>query len=165
MMDIEALRAALDSAYPREEIDLEALRRVLDEFSVLHALVNSPQTTDFLEATRLEVVHQVQRWGKVHDRAKAPADWFWLVGYLAGKALQAAHEVHHLSKLSLPSPETQKVIERHREKALHHTISSAAVLANWHTAIKLGSSEFTPGASDLQRMLEEVFGTALERQQ
>lgn len=158
MKDVEALRVALDGAFPREEIDLDALRRVLDQFTHLHALVNSPQTADFLESTRLEVVHQVQRWGTVHDRAKRPADWFWLVGYLAGKALHAAHEVDHLSRLSLPSPGTVQTIERHREKALHHTISTAALLANWHTALKLGSSEFTPGASDVQKMLEETFG-------
>lgn len=39
----------------------------------LLALVNNPQTLHFLEATRLEVVHQVERWGEVGDRAKRPA--------------------------------------------------------------------------------------------
>jgi hypothetical protein len=96
---------------------------------------------DFLDGTRAEVAHQIQRWGTVGDRAKEPQDWFWLVGYLAGKAL-AAH------------------VNGDINKALHHTISSAAVLANWHTHIKLGEGAMTPGSSDLQRMLEETFGSA-----
>lgn len=109
------------------------------EAARLHALVNSPLTRDFLDAVRAEVAHQIERWGTVHDRAKDPQDWYWLLGYLGGKAL-AAHAAGDA------------------EKALHHTISSAAVLANWHTHILLGSGAFTPGSSDLQRFLEETFG-------
>src|SRR6185295_1361042 len=101
----------------------------------------------FLEGTRIEVAHQVERWGTVHDRAKEPADWFWLVGYLAGKALRA-----HLMD--------------DREKALHHCISTAAVLANWHTHIILGASAMTPGSSDLQKFLCDTFGADfVERQE
>jgi hypothetical protein len=97
----------------------------------------------FVDGTRQEVAHQIQRWGTVHDRAKEPQDWFWLVGYLAGKALKAH-------------------IDGDVNKALHHTISSAAVLANWHAQIKLGhAGRFTPGSSDLQKMLEETFGAAV----
>lgn len=103
-------------------------------------LLNFPEVADFLEGTRREVAHQVQRWGTVGDRAKEPQDWFWLVGYLAGKALKAH-------------------IEGDIHKALHHTISSAAVLANWHMHIMLGEGAMTPGSSDLQKMLEETFGS------
>jgi hypothetical protein len=88
------------------------------------------------------VAHQVERWGTVHDRAKAPADWFWLVGYLGGKALHAN-------------------AAGDREKALHHTISTAAVLANWWAHIKLGGGTMTPGSSDLQQFLEATFGEVL----
>jgi len=105
----------------------------------LHALINTPETASFLEGTRIEVAHQVEKWGTVHDRAKEPADWFWLVGYLAGKALRA-----HLYG--------------DREKALHHCISTAAVLANWHTHIAVGASAMTPGSSDLQEFLRKTFG-------
>lgn len=111
----------------------------------LKALLNRPETMRFLEGTRLEVAHQVERWGTVHDRAKEPADWFWLVGYLAGKALRSHIDGDH-------------------DKARHHCISSAAVLANWHTHITLGSGEFTPGASDLQQHLERTFGAPLPEQ-
>lgn len=108
----------------------------------LEALINHPATAAFLSAVRSEVAHQVQRWGTVGDRAKAPPDWFWLVGYLSGKAL-AAH------------------LQGDLEKALHHCISSAAVLANWWAHIQGQGRGFTPGSSDLQKFLEEQFGTDL----
>lgn len=84
------------------------------EFS---ALINNPHTDDFLHATALEAAHQRDKWGDAHDRGKSAENWFWLVGYLAGKCLRA-------------------VISGDKEKALHHTISSAAALANWYEAIK-----------------------------
>lgn len=121
------------------ETEYTELLAARDERDRLKALFNKPETMHFLEGTRLEVAHQVARWGAVHDRAKAPADWFWLVGYLGGKALRSH-------------------IDGDRDKARHHCISSAAVLANWHTHITLGGGEFTPGASDLQQHLERTFG-------
>lgn len=87
-----------------------------------------PETEDFFKGVPLEAAHQRARWGSEHDSGKAPADWFWLVGYLAGKCL-AAH------------------IGGGREKALHHTISTAASLANWHMAIK-GAGNMRPGIED-----------------
>lgn len=108
----------------------------------LDAVLNNPQTVEFFSASRAECAHQIQRWGTVHDRAKEPADWFWLVGYLAGKAL-AAH------------------VAGDTEKALHHTISSAAVLANWHAAISLARTGMSPGHSDLQAFLQRTFGVEL----
>lgn len=87
----------------------------------LNNLVNNPHTEDFLQATRLEAAHQVLRFGEAHDRGKSAENWFWLVGYLAGKCLRAA-------------------ITGDRDKALHHTISSAAALMNWHAAIALDDS-------------------------
>lgn len=71
---------------------------------------------DFLAGVVAEKAHQAKRWTGDHDKRKSPADWFWLLGYLSGKAL-AAH------------------IAGNREKALHHCISSAAVLSHWHDAI------------------------------
>ena len=107
--------------------EIDTLRARVHE---LETLINTPHTVNFLEAVKIETAHQVERWGTAHDRAKAPADWFWLVGYLSGKALQAA-------------------IIGDREKALHHTISTAAALANWHVAIK--------GPIALERALHKHF--------
>lgn len=89
----------------------------LCEADRLDKLVNSPEIADFLKGVRLEAAHQVERWGEAQDREKSAENWFWLVGYLAGKALRA-------------------VITGDRDKALHHTISSAAALFNWHRAIQ-----------------------------
>lgn len=82
----------------------------------LHSLINNPHSEIFLDATRLEAAHQRDRFGLAHDRGKSAENWFWLVGYLAGKCLRAA-------------------ITGDKEKAKHHTISSAAALANWFEAI------------------------------
>jgi hypothetical protein len=71
-------------------------------------------------------VHQVERWGVDHDIGKQPEDWFWLVGYLAGKCLRAHRDGD-------------------RDKALYHTISTGAALANWHRHIKTGATKMQPG--------------------
>lgn len=86
----------------------------------LEALINTPHTLDFLEAVRLEAAHQRERWGAAHDAGKADTDWFWLVGYVAGKAV------------SKP------------EKQLHHIITTAAVCLNWHMARTVGN-DMRPG--------------------
>ncbi len=99
-----AERAAMERASERAE-----LKR-------LRALLNSPELHYFKEGVVIEAAHQRERWGAQHDEGKEPADWFWLVGYLAGKAL-AAH------------------IGGDLDKAKHHTISAAAALANWHASV------------------------------
>lgn len=96
-----------------------------DHFKMLLDCVDVPETRDFVAGAEREAAHQRKRWPSEHDAGKAPADWFWLVGYLAGKAL-SAH------------------IAGNKEKALHHTISTAAALANWHAAI-LGKTNMRPG--------------------
>ena len=102
------------------------------EIERLTARINTPETEDFDRGVPLEAAHQIERWGDAHDRSKSAENWFWLVGYLAGKALRAA-------------------IEGDREKAKHHTISSAAALRNWHSAIKRDETNRGIGAdSDLQ---------------
>lgn len=78
--------------------------------------LNSPVVDDFLDAVANESTHQIARWGEGHDADKVAEDWYWLVGMLAGKALRA----HILGD---------------RGVALHHTISTAAVLFHWHRAI------------------------------
>lgn len=101
---------------------LEALQAEVDR---LKAERDHPETKDFFKGVPLEAAHQRARWPSEQDAGKSPADWFWLIGYLAGKCL-AAH------------------IAGNREKALHHTISTAAALANWHLAIK-GATIMRPG--------------------
>jgi hypothetical protein len=86
----------------------------------LEALINNPHTASFLEAVRLEAAHQRERWAAQHDAGKTDADWFWLVGYLAGKAIHKP------------------------EKQLHHIITTAAACLNWHMARTVGN-DMRPG--------------------
>lgn len=41
-----------------------------------------------------------------------------------------------------------------RDKALHHTISSAAALANWHAALSGASTTMRPGVDPVARGIE-----------
>ena len=102
----------------------DAVRELQDEVDRLNAIINTPQSNDFLRAVSTEAEHQRQRWGSDHDAGKAPADWFWLVGYLAGKALHA----HGAGDTT---------------KAEHHIITTAAALANWHLSM-FGKTDMRP---------------------
>jgi hypothetical protein len=104
----------------------------------LRAAINSPEIDAFLRGVHVEAVHQVERWGAATDRAKRPADWYWLVGYLAGKALHAE-------------------VAGNADKALHHCISTAAALYNWHCAIKGNDVRMCPGRSDLAELVDASF--------
>ena len=93
-----------------EETEVQALRAEVER---LRALINTPQTDNFMEAVRLEAAHQQERWGTSHDAGKESPDWHWLLGWLSGKAVAA-------------------FLTGDRQKGLHHIISSAAMLLNWH---------------------------------
>lgn len=92
----------------REDLEMEAL--------LAFDLLNIPEINDFLLGVQTEAAHQRQRWGAPHDREKSPEHWFWLIGYLAGKALRSA-------------------LSGDLNKAKHHCISTAAALFHWHTAV------------------------------
>ncbi len=93
--------------------DLRALAR---ELQSLRALINSPVVDEWFNGVRIEAVHQQVRWYADYDAGKTPADWFWLLGYLGGKALASA-------------------IKGDVDKAKHHTISSGAAMFNWWRAL------------------------------
>lgn len=114
------------------------VERLAARVTELEQLLNSPEIEDFAQAVKLEAAHQVERWGAVDDRAKRPADWFWLVGYLAGKALHAQ-------------------LAGDRDKALHHCVSTAAALCNWHAAITGRDNRMRPGSSDVEKIVEQSF--------
>lgn len=84
-----------------------------EDCAALRELLNRPEINDFIEGVRLEAPHQLQRWGVKQDRTKSPEEWYWVVGYLAGKALHAQRAGDD-------------------GKFMHHLITCAAVLANWH---------------------------------
>lgn len=122
-----------DPRAPYTSVDVATVRHALERGAFLEELINSPETEDFLMGVKIEAAHQVEKWGEAHDRGKSAENWFWLVGYLAGKCLRAA-------------------ITGDRVKALHHTISSAAALANWHRAIK--TDQTGAGLGDDRDMIE-----------
>jgi hypothetical protein len=104
---------------------------ILTENERLKTLLNTPHTHDFAQAIHIEAAHQRERWGSSHDEGKTPLDWFWLIGYLAQKAATSA-------------------IAGDTEKAKHHTISTAAALANWHAALSGHDNTMRPGIKPSQ---------------
>lgn len=120
------------------QAEWDELQAAKAEAKRLRELINKPELEQFLRATHIEAVHQVERWGTAHDRAKRPADWFWLVGYLAGKALHA-------------------IVSGDKDKARHHCISTAAALYNWHCAISGTDVRMCPGSSDIAAVVDGAF--------
>lgn len=92
----------------------------------LEATLNTPEVRSFMDGVNNEAAHQRARWGVEHDAGKSAADWFWLLGYVAGKALQA-----------------DKVGDT--EKLLHHIVTTAAVCANWHLNVSGADTSMRPG--------------------
>lgn len=111
-----------------------------DELRRLYLLLNTPHSAEFLEAVHLEAMHQRERWAAEHDAGKTDADWFWLVGYLAGKALNSSKVVED------DDPQvTLNYREKQRDKAVHHIITTAAALLNWHAARTGADTRMRPG--------------------
>lgn len=121
--------------------EYETLLAKARECDRLNALINTPELVDFTGAVHLEAVHQEERWGKKDRETKSAIDWFWLVGYLATRALEHDKEAERL--VAEAESEGSEVgrgfygrqIARHREKAVHHTITTAAALNHWHASM------------------------------
>lgn len=119
-LDIDAVTVVLSEAIERMQ------ERVRAETERLDRLLNTPEVEDFARGVGLEAAHQRERWGVDRDAGKTPFDWFWLIGYLAQKAADAA-------------------VRGDVSKAKHHTISTAAALANWHLALLGADNRMRPG--------------------
>lgn len=115
----------------------EEKEKLRSELNALRKLLNTPEVEDFDKAVPLEAAHQVKRWTAEHDAGKEPEDWFWLLGYLAGKALMSA-------RMAKETKDGAKA-ELFLEKAKHHCISSAAALRNWHAHLRTGQTAMRPG--------------------
>lgn len=96
----------------RERDGTPELTRLRQRIQQLEQERDTPQTQNFLEAVKHEAWHQRYRWQQ-DDQNKTHAQWFWLVGYLAGKAL---HDV--------------------RGKRRHHVVATAAALLNWYESLQ-----------------------------
>lgn len=93
------------------------------EVERLKGIINTPGTDDFIASILTEAAHQQERWGAAHDTGKEDSDWFWLLGFLAGKAIRP---------------------EANPEKKRHHVIATAAVCLNWHRHL-MGHGTMRPG--------------------
>lgn len=89
---------------------------LLTEVERLRKILNTPSLEPFAQAVVSEAMHQVYRWGEEHDVGKTAWDWFWTLGHLGSKAAHSA-------------------LAGDVDKAKHHTITAAALLANWHRHI------------------------------
>jgi hypothetical protein len=122
--DVERVAAWIaEHGWPSRSRAAEYMLRFAD--AERQHVLNTPELQGFVAGLVLEAQHQRERWGTASDEGKAPADWYWLVVYLAGKCL-ASH------------------LRGDTTKALHHAITTAAALANWHAAI-LGRADMRPG--------------------
>lgn len=88
--------------------------------------INTPEVEDFLKAVALEAAHQLERW-KATDPIKDDADWYWLIGWLGGKALTDPHDADDKR-----TPE---------ERKKHRIITVAAAAYNWHSSVKAQPQE------------------------
>lgn len=133
-------RAARHDPFNSHEVVLDAgvIHRLVEDAltgHALHALVNSPELVDFPKGVQLEAAHQVIRWGEADRREKTAYEWHWLVAHLATRALEHCKEAERLQGLSLSPDVAALVLGHHREKAVHHCITTAAALCHWHNSI------------------------------
>lgn len=108
-------------------LDEDGAQELRDEITRLNAIIHTPHADDFWKAVSIEAEFQRQT-RSADDGDKTPAAWFWLVGYLAGKALHAC-------------------VAGDISKAEHHVITTAAALANWHRAM-FGKTDMRPGIEE-----------------
>lgn len=95
------------------EIYQEECRQAWNNFYKLEAAINNLITEEFLKGVEVEAAHQRNRW-KETDPYKTDVDWFWLIGYLAGKALSTESDL---------------------DKKKHRIIALAAAAANWFKSL------------------------------
>jgi len=137
--------ARLGAALARAESSEALVAELREKVERLETLINSPHVDEWFEAVRIESAHQVERWGVDHDAGKTALDWFWLIGYLAQKAVYA----------SLAGDDF---------KAKHHTISTGAALLNWFRRMTGDTSLMRPGLSGEAQVAIDAARSELEGQ-
>jgi hypothetical protein len=105
--------------------------------------LNTPEIVDFLAGVEREALHQRERWAAIGDGGKSDADWFWLLGYLGGKALHSGTQAAAARVVGDPEH-----YGPHEEKRLHHIITVAAACLNWHAARVGAYTAMRPGIAE-----------------
>lgn len=111
------------------------------------AKINTPQIDDFSEAVKNEAVHQRERWSAEHEGGKADEDWLFLVGFLGGKAVQCGKTADLITK-TWRTGDGPRTAEELLQKRLHHIITAAAVLLNWHANLTGTDTRMRPGIKE-----------------
>jgi hypothetical protein len=132
-------------------IAAEEMETAADELDALRKEINTPELIDFVKAVNNEAAHQRQRWGTEHDAGKKPEDWFWLIGHLAGKSCRHFAMAEMLTEIAnapgfiYDRAGMLRKVEYHRDKGLHHIITTAAACANWHLYATGVDTRMRPG--------------------
>lgn len=116
----------MSSSFKRSRLSEAEVEELRSENARLRDLIGRPYIGAWSDEIVVEAAHQRERFGADHDHGKNPEDWFWLIGYLAGKCLAACKAGD-------------------ATKARHHTVSTGAVLAHWAAAIDGNEDVFRPG--------------------
>lgn len=111
---------------------------VIAEDGEKYRQLNTPEIQHFLHGVEREALHQRQRWAATGDAGKTDADWFWLLGFLGGKALHAG------TSAAILALHGQNTAEQDN-KRLHHIITTAAACLNWHAARVGTYTDMRPG--------------------
>lgn len=158
-----------DTTWHLSTAELKALVADAATARELHELVNTPELVDFANGVHLEAVHQEQRWGSADRKSKQPYEWFWLLSHLATRALEHHKEAERLLAAIGKAAESgeltdgsrrfaERTVAHHREKAAHHTITAAAVLAHWHAGVIGKHTAMEPGHSASKALAAELLG-------
>jgi len=114
--------------------NIEREIRSLTEKAAKYDALNTPEIKDFLAAVENEALHQRDIHSHKGDAGKTDAEWFWLLGYLGGKAVHAGTVA---GSFELPQGD--------QAKRLHHIITTAAACLNWHAARVGTYTDMRPG--------------------
>lgn len=87
------------------------------EVGRLFAIINTPESDDFLKGVSIEAEFQRQKHGEHEgDVADYHQNFYWVAAHLLGKALWS-------------------LVRGNADKGRHHLVTSAALIFNWHNAI------------------------------
>ena len=142
LSEVPTVNAEPQWGNPEQQMRIDELEKIViqkeETIKYLESLINTPTIDNFLSGIIYESAHQVERWKDNVDRESESFNWVFLVGHLATRAA-AYHEAGN------------------KEKALHHTITTAAVCLNWHRFLK-GDRDFFPGYNATKYFHGEPFG-------
>jgi hypothetical protein len=120
------------------EFNLNLAQSYKVELDALKAKINTPELLDFMAGILLESAHARERWAE-EDKHKSHLEWYGTVGLLLGKAISAA-------------------CNRETDKLLHHLITAAGAIANWHRAVVISKQEKDAAQAEREAFVASLAG-------